>query len=124
MGTGHNIACLDCKVNYYLGYGGYANCIWSDTVEAYDADPRAAECRLDHNLNRRAVLVAHQGHKLRVWAEDDADWHGGNLYAVDYTYGNVLVEGYGEFERVDLQHDDAERAKLGIQASPFGDDGF
>lgn len=70
MGTGHCIACIDCEVNYELGYGSYTNCIFANTLAEYDADPRAG-CGLEHNRNRRAVLVAHEGHQLQCWAEDD-----------------------------------------------------
>jgi len=107
MGTGYNLTCRDCKVSYYLGYGSYTNAIWADTLAEYEADPRASECRLDHNLNRRAVLVAHEGHGLTAWADDSTDDPSG------------IVEA--GFREVDLETDDEERLKLGIQPSPFNE---
>jgi hypothetical protein len=85
MGHENNLACLDCRVSYYLGDGSYGNTIWANTLEKFDSRVRTKArntnrdpLRLGRNLSHRIALMLHRGHRCQQWTDDDpwddGDW--------------------------------------------------
>src|SRR5438128_2552403 len=112
--VGQKIACLDCKILYYLGYGSYGTWIDADSVDEFDSkakkvvgrdsdDPWTEHGKLRKNQNLRKVLVDHAGHRLIQWC-DDAEYgsENGVLYMMGSygTRGEPILEDYGAFKHV------------------------
>jgi hypothetical protein len=89
MGRNSNVACVDCREAYSIGYG--SSTTWLDhvdTVAAFDA----IEGSSNQQKNRawRRFLVEHQGHDFVRWADD---------YATEEADGRVMqyaVMGEGD----------------------------
>ena len=104
MGRDSNFACRTCKKNYYLGYGSYST--WLDgalTIAEYDARDDADKDR-QKNQNFRKCLEEHDGHDFVIWSDDWCYKNHGNLL-IEGGYGKdvVIVEGFKDYEQIDLE---------------------
>ena len=119
MGCGASIACLDCKVYYYLGYGSYGSWIYAASVAEFDAkakkvvgadsdEPWTKDGSLRLNQNLRTVLAEHEGHQLTQWIDDyEYGTENGTLYGMGSygTRGAPILEDVDSFHYVNLWDD-------------------
>ena len=77
-----SIVCHDCKKSFYIGY-------------------ITAPC--ENNETFLKVASEHQGHDVLVFLDEWHDVIDGNL--VDAHTHQVIIEGYSEYERVDVSDD-------------------
>ena len=104
MGRDGHIACLDCKIDYDLGYG---SCLgWLDTCESVEDFNKWAEKKdlkvgvnmAKRNENVLQVLTEHAGHNIMHWSGDWAYTDNGNLMMPGgYGDDTVYIENFPEF---------------------------
>jgi hypothetical protein len=86
MGAGHSIACIDCKKDYYLGYGSYT--CWEELLQP------------------RFPKTEHQRHQTIHYTEDytHLDCKTGQLMTMSDpgTYDVVLIDDFASFESINL----------------------
>lgn len=83
MGCGTEVVCVPCRKRWYCGYGSYGR------IYERAAKSPLAECEA-------------QGHETHVISEDFTHEENGNLMMENQFDSTVLVEGYSQFDYIDL----------------------
>lgn len=113
MGRDGNIACLDCKISYSLGYGSYRG--WLDYCKTpEELEEAVRKFKIDskfygdmplgkHNENALVVLTEHRGHRLQQWSGDWAEEVDGHLDIIDGYGDGHLIEDFGSFQKIEME---------------------
>lgn len=108
MGRSGSMACLDCKIDVYLGYGSYSTWLdGCDSVEEFDTVEDHDDLKqLRKNQNVRKFLTWHDGHNIVHYSSDWTTHRDGNLYQ-DGGYGPdlLVIKDMASFRSLDWAAD-------------------
>lgn len=106
MGCSSNLACVTCKIDYYLGYSSYRSIINANSIEEYrevsDGDDRSEYLV---NMNREKVLTEHDGHELIDHNEDFTyvDKNSGHMMLErGYEADTIYIKDYATYKKVNM----------------------